>query len=315
LPELISLYEAHADHRDKFAVFAVHDQSVKSFAELDKKLPKIRDRFWQGKDLPFPVLLDASGNTEKLYGIRAHPTALLIDPDGRLVGESSAADLEAKLPPLTAEKQWARQRDLQKNVAWSFEPRRTTLKKLADILKLWARCPVSLDTEAVRASGLTPDGPLPGVLIGNPVTLRSVVEVLLEPHGLGVVPAADGKTLLITRRPSLAEPESYLQKLRDRELTQRLDHASSETPASEARPLDIRDETLLDAMKRIRHEFDIPVALDARAMHDKELNPETRVSGRIMPAELRKSLNAMLEPLGLHVNVGHEAVVVTLKNR
>ena len=106
MPELIALYEDHADHRDQFEVFAVHDKSVKSFAELDEKLPKIKEHYWQGKDLPFPVLLDATGETGKLYGIRAYPTGLLIDPDGKLVGEATPADLEAKLPPLSVAKKW-----------------------------------------------------------------------------------------------------------------------------------------------------------------------------------------------------------------
>ena len=52
---VIALYQDHADYRDQFEVFAVHDKSVKSFAELDEKLPKIKEHYWQGKDLPFRV--------------------------------------------------------------------------------------------------------------------------------------------------------------------------------------------------------------------------------------------------------------------
>ncbi len=59
MPKLIALYEDHAEHRDKFEVFAIHDKSVKSFAELDKKLAAIKKQHWQGKDLLFPILLDA----------------------------------------------------------------------------------------------------------------------------------------------------------------------------------------------------------------------------------------------------------------
>ena len=161
----------------------------------------------------FGHLLDATGKTEKLYGIRAHPTGLLIDPDGKLVGEARADELEAKLPPLSVAKKWARHRDLYKNVYWSFEPSAYTLPKLADMLKRWTNSAVELDADAVKACGLTPDGPLPGVLIGVNVTLRSIEELLLAPHGLGVVPSADGKKLLITKRTGTKEAESYLQKL------------------------------------------------------------------------------------------------------
>jgi len=315
LPALIGLYEDHADHRDKFEVFAVHDESVKSFAELDTKLPKIKDRFWQGKDLPFPVLLDATGKTEKLYGIRAHPTGLLIDPDGKLVGEARADELEAKLPPLSVAKKWARHRDLYKNVYWSFEPSAYTLPKLADMLKRWTNSAVELDADAVKACGLTPDGPLPGVLIGVNVTLRSIEELLLAPHGLGVVPSADGKKLLITKRTGTKEAESYLQKLHAKELADRLDRGPTATERSKAKPLEIKDQPLLDAVKLVAREFDLPVALAAKAMHAKTLDPNAKVSGSIGPGDLRKSLTKMLDPLGLTLEVRHEVVLVTPRNK
>src|SRR5438128_2970715 len=149
----MGLYEDHAAHRDKFEVFVVHDESVKSLAELDKKLPRLKARYWQGKDLPFPVLLDAASKTEQLYGIRAHPTGLLIDPDGKLVGEASVEDLEAKLPPLPAAKKWARHRDMYANVHWVFEA--TPLKAFANIGKNCMNCAMDLDADAIRACGLT----------------------------------------------------------------------------------------------------------------------------------------------------------------
>jgi hypothetical protein len=315
LPELIALYEDHAGHRDQFEVFAIHDRSVKSFAELDEKTSKIKKRYWQGKDLPFPVLLDAVGLTGALYGIRAHPTGLLIDPDGKLVGEASAAELEAKLPPLPTAKKWARHRDMQKNVHWSFEPSETTLSGFADILKRWTRCDVEVDADAVKACGLTSDGPLPGVLIGGPVTLRSIDELLLMPHGLGVVPSADEKKLLITKRPGTKEAESHLQKLRTKELADRLDRGPTDSEKKQAKPLEIRDQSLLDAIKLVGREFDLPVALDAKAMHAKTLDPKAKVSGSIGPGDLRKSLTKMLAPLGLTVEVRQEVVLVSPRKK
>jgi hypothetical protein len=309
------MYEAHIDHRDKFEVFAIHDKSVESFADLDKKLTKIKEHYWQGKDLPFPVLLDATGKTVQQYGIRAYPTGLLIDPDGKLVGEASPADLEAKLPQLSIEKKWARHRDVQKNVFWSFEPSRDTLTKLAGALKTWTGCEVELDPDAIKASGLTPDDPLPGVLIGVNVTLRSIDELLLAPHGLGVAPSADGKKLLVTKRPVTKEAESYFQKLHFKELNDRLDHGPTDAESGEAKPLEIKDQALLDAIKRIGNEFDLPVALDARAMHAKTLDPTAKLRGSIGPGDLRQALTKMLAPLGLTVEVRHEVVLVTPKGK
>lgn len=44
----------------------------------------IIEKRWAGRPLPFPVLLDSTGATIKNFGIRAYPTILLIDPDGKL---------------------------------------------------------------------------------------------------------------------------------------------------------------------------------------------------------------------------------------
>ncbi len=310
MPELIALYEAHAADRDKFQVFAVHDKTVKSFAELDKKLVPLKKRYWLGKDLPFPVLLDATGKTEEIYAVHAHPTGLLIDPDGKLVGEASPAELEAKLPSLPASKLWAVHRDLQKNVVWSFEPKNYSPSKLAEVFSRWGRCPVAVDAAAVKACGLTPDGPLPGVVYGGPITLRSLEQLLLAPHGLGVVPAPDGKRLLITRRAAESEKQSYLQELHAKELAKQLDRGPAGGTAP-AKALKIKDQPLLDALKLFEREINVPFALDAKAMRDKTLDADAKVSGTLDPRNLRQSLAAMLAPRGLAAEVRDEVVFVT----
>lgn len=58
---------------------------------------KIIDKAWGGQDLPFPVLLDATGETMQRYRLERFPTILLIDPDGNLVGEGDEEDLAKKL--------------------------------------------------------------------------------------------------------------------------------------------------------------------------------------------------------------------------
>ncbi len=305
------MYQDHADQRDKFEIFAIHEPSMKSFADLDEKLTKVKERFWQGDDLPFPVLLDSTGETNKLYGIRAFPTGLLIDPEGKLVGEATPADLEAKLRPLPAAKKWARQRDIEKNVFWSFEPSQDTLAKFAHIMKDWTNCDVELDADAVKSAGLTPDGPLPGVVVGVNITWRSIDELLLAPHGLGIAPSKDGKKLLITTRPAANGEESYFQKLHAKELNEQLDAKPKDTAGKEAKPLEIKDQPLLDAIKLVGNEFDLPVALDAKAMQAKTLDPSAKVSGVVGPDDLRRSLTKLVAPLGLTVEVRDEVVLVT----
>lgn len=306
LPEMIALYEAHADHRDQFEIVAVHNSVVKDFDEMDEKTKKIKEHYWQGKDIPFPQLIDDQDKTIDALTIRSFPTGLLIDPEGKLVGEVSAQDLEAKLPPLPIAKRWAMHRDLQKNVYWSFEPSSHTLANFAQTFKLWSRCEVEFDAEALKGCGLKPDSPLPGILFGYPITLRTIEQHFLAPRGLGISPSADGKKLLVTKRAEAKEEPSYLQKYRSKELNERLDREPKSDAKEAAKPLQIKDQPLLEALKRIGQEFDLPFALN-------EDVSKVKVSGTVSPKELRTSLTKLLEPVGLTVEVWHEVLLVKAK--
>lgn len=100
----MKLYEEHKDQRDRFEILAFHDARAKTFEELDGKLePIIKDK-WGGKALPFPILLDPSGDTIKDWGIRAFPTMILIDPEGKLVKGGGEKELEAALKELATQK-------------------------------------------------------------------------------------------------------------------------------------------------------------------------------------------------------------------
>jgi len=81
----MEFYDSHQKQRDRFEVLAFHDASVKTIAELDKKLTTIVAKTWKGRPLPFPILMDSSGRTISDWGIRAWPTQVLIDPQGNVV--------------------------------------------------------------------------------------------------------------------------------------------------------------------------------------------------------------------------------------
>ena len=81
-------------------ILAVHDAPVQNASEFEKQVTPAREKLWNGRDLPFPALLDrpepgeaefataqSHGATIKGYGIRGFPTTLLIAPNGRLLGE------------------------------------------------------------------------------------------------------------------------------------------------------------------------------------------------------------------------------------
>jgi hypothetical protein len=93
-----------AGERDKFEVLPFHDGTVKDFSEMDAKTEHTKKTLWHGRNLPFPVLLDAQkgslGATIEALGIRSFPTTILIDPKGKLVGEISPNLLAEKLTPI-----------------------------------------------------------------------------------------------------------------------------------------------------------------------------------------------------------------------
>ena len=112
LPAWMDFCEDHAADRGAFEILAFHDSRAKSFAELDEKLGPIIRRLWRGRSLPFPILLDATGQTVSNYGISKWPTTLLIDPEGHLVklpdGMHADEFLASKLPAIPEAKRVAR---------------------------------------------------------------------------------------------------------------------------------------------------------------------------------------------------------------
>jgi len=48
--------------------------------------PDAVDAFGRAFGIPFPLLLDRDGQTQKLFGLKGHPSTALIDRHGRIVG-------------------------------------------------------------------------------------------------------------------------------------------------------------------------------------------------------------------------------------
>ncbi|CAN5236839.1 hypothetical protein BH11PLA2_BH11PLA2_35880 [soil metagenome] len=308
LPELIGLYEDHADHRDKFEVFAIHNKDVKSFAELDKHLPAIRKAAWHGKDLPFPILLDTKNETVKLYEPRGYPTGLLIDPDGKFVGETSLKDFEAKLPPVSAAKKWARYYDMHNNYMIENKPNTDTFQNVFGLFTMHTGVKIDVDAAALKAAGLKPDQVLPGALVGSSITNRTVVEIYLQPFGLGVVPSADGKTLRITTKTSAVTAAVPSRDNNEADIAKRL---KIQTPKTEpATPLKFNSAPLYESLLRFSEEYNLPVALEAKAMQSGTLDPAAKVSGELNPNDLGVGLLALLRPLGLLYSVKYEVILI-----
>jgi thiol-disulfide isomerase/thioredoxin len=105
MPVLIELHEKYADKG--LAVVGVHvdiDGEVETAEKLDARIAGFRKDLWKGKALPFPIALASgarSGDDAKRggpvaqYGVSGFPTTLLIDRDGKVVGQFHARDIKA----------------------------------------------------------------------------------------------------------------------------------------------------------------------------------------------------------------------------
>jgi hypothetical protein len=101
IPNLIKFYEEHQPQRDRFEILSLCidvEGELKSVADLDKRLESIVKHVW-GKPQPFPVLLDSSFTTWQRFGLPGLGTAILIDPEGKLMkGDESVLAEKLKEP-------------------------------------------------------------------------------------------------------------------------------------------------------------------------------------------------------------------------
>ena len=298
MPHLIDFYEDHKADRDKFEILAFHDAQAKNFAELDSKLEPIIKNAWSGRPLPFPILLDSTGETIETFGISAFPTMLLIDPEGRLVGEATEVELEKHLPPVPLAERLPRALDRDVRVFFSDQ----TLKQASEMISKAAKVPITLDLAALQSAGLTPETKVP-LTIGGTISMRSALHLLLDALGLDVEMTPDGFTVIRQAAgSSRSRPPSKPQERCARRIEERL-----KTKASfrfDKAPL---EEVAQYFEEQTMENF----VLDPAGRKSGAIDPKAVVSGSAEDQPLGAAIVRMLRPLGLHLEVRDEVVVIT----
>ncbi len=298
MPGLIDLYEAHKDHRDKFEIIAFHDGTVKDFADLDKKLERPREAYWGGRDLPFPILLDATGQTIKEWDIHAFPTTVLIDPEGKLVGQAGEEELAAKLPPLPVAKRVALA--LDRNVSLGVEDPK--IGEACDFLSRRVRLPVRLDVEKLKAAGVTPETRVPLTLAGS-LSFRSWLDLVLGAEGLTY--EQDDKGLVVRpRKPGGPPPEGTSEA--QRKSAQRIEKVLDQKVT-----FDFKDKPLADVAQFLERLTQENFVVDPLARKAGRIDLKTPVSGSAKDVPLREAIRKLLGPAGLTFTVRDEVVLLT----
>jgi thiol-disulfide isomerase/thioredoxin len=111
MPVLMKLHDEFKERG--LVIIAIHDDTVDSIQEMDRKLENVRREIWNGRDLPFLVALDGGGLTRiagtavlthgattAAYGVDRFPTALLIGRDGKVVCKVRAEEARVEIEKL-----------------------------------------------------------------------------------------------------------------------------------------------------------------------------------------------------------------------
>ena len=301
LAAMIDFYEEHAEHRDQFEILAFHDGTVKDFAEMDEKIEATKQSLWGGRDLPFPILLDTPkgdhGVTTEAYGIQSFPTSILIDPEGKIVGVTSFEALESKLPTIPIAERLPRALDRQIALSMDGGP----VDNLVKFLSRVSGIPIEFETSALAEAGIDPSTTVPLTMSGA-VSLRSWLELMLDPIGLRAVPVEEGLRIT-TINPGdadreLSEPQQRCVERIEEELGQ---------PVS----FDFRGVTLSQVAGHFEQQTQENFVLDPAGIRDGAIDPEASVTGSATDLPLREAVEALLEPLGLSIAVRDEVVILT----
>ena len=303
LPAWIDFYEDHAADRDKFEVLAFHDYQATDFDQLDEKLKPLIATTWRGRPLPFPILLDTTSETIRSFGVRAFPTVLVVDPEGRLVKipeeQSAEAYLASRLTPLPQEQRFARLLDRKMPLGVYDKA------KLADqvaFLGQAGRIKIQLDPEELKAAGFDNNTPVPLELFAN-ISYRSWLNLSLSAFGLTYLPDGDGLKL-VRRTPkndALAQPAPQ-QKAENDRVSKTL-----EKPVA----FDFHDVPLKKVMAFLQEKTHESLVLDPIARQAGQVKLEMTVSGSNDKEPLASALKGLLAPMGMTFVVRDEVVVLT----
>jgi thiol-disulfide isomerase/thioredoxin len=312
LPGWMDFVEDHAADRDRFVVLAVHDPQAADFAMLDEKLEPIIRRVWRGRRIPFPILLDTSGQTVKDYAIEGWPTAVLIDPEGSVVdvpakrfvmGSWACEDfLASKLTPLPAHKQIARA--LDRTLSLSVDEDQT-LAELVDFFGTVGRTKIRLDPDELLAAETDKKAHV-HLRVEGSLTLRAWLNLTFEPLGLTYV--ADGDGLRIVRRMTdnirLSQPSAR----------QLAENALIVESLQKKVTLEVKDESLKQFIETLESKTEETFLIDPVCRKAGTIDPDRVISGSVADEALSSALKRLLSPLGLKFVVQNEAVVLTTKS-
>jgi peroxiredoxin len=300
ITQFIDFCETRAKDRDKFDIILFHNTEISDFNNLDTRLKSAKEMYWGGRDLPFPILLDSTGQTFKEVGIIANPTSILIDPQGNVFAYARLEDLEAKLPVLPLKERVANALDR----LFDFQFDDPTLDQALQTLSEMAKIPIRLDSMKLSAEGLAENVQLPTTIFGT-MSLRSALNHLLEGLELGY--RQDDEGLVVAPRKLR---ESRWDKLSDH---QRVAFKRLEKKLDQKVNLNFLNKPLSDVARHLTMTTHDNFVLDPADRRAGLVDAKTIVNGSAQGIPLREALTQLLRPVKMGFVIRDEAVVLTYK--
>jgi uncharacterized protein (DUF1778 family) len=175
----------------------------------------------------------------------------------------------------------------------------TTFGGFIKFLSSQAHVPIKLDPSALETAGLGADAPT-NLTISGSLSLRSWLELVLDPLGLEAVPGTDALLVVPAKRNkahALSEPQKRCAARIERVLDQKVSY-------------DFKDATLTQVAAHFEGKTQENFVLDPAGRRAKLIDPEATVTGSANDVPLRQALAQLLKPLGLAPVVKNEVVVI-----
>ena len=286
-------------------ILAIHDPEATDFAMLDEKLKPIIQEHWHGKPaVALPIVLDTTGETVKNFGISSWPTAVLINPEGKLVkvkDEMPEEYLDAQLPPTPLDRKLARALDREIR----FDVGGARLENVMRFLHAMARVKIALDPDELKAAGVSKDTILPLEADGPACPSGPGLNLSLAPALSAWTYVPDDRGLKVVRKTSdndaLTRPSAAQAKANARVA------AALKTSV----PFGFHKDPLKKVLAHLAAETKETFLVDPSALKAGVATLATTVSGNDSGAPLEKALDSLLAPAGLTYVVREEAVVIT----
>lgn len=164
-----------------------------------------------------------------------------------------------------------------------------------------AHLPIKLDAAALATAQLAANAEIPLGMSGQ-VSLRSWLELGLQPLGLVAVPGSEGLLVTTPRPESPLRPEPTLGQ---RRVAERIERKLGE-PAT----FNLKDRSLTEVISVLEELTGETFVLSPADRLAGRLDPKLTVTGKADGVPLREGLKILLGPLGIEVMVRDEVVIL-----